>query len=60
MSTPACSRRIGRRASIINVILGTCSVADARSIDSTYLTGGGGVVQITGSTGIQWTFIEIR
>jgi Abnormal spindle-like microcephaly-assoc'd, ASPM-SPD-2-Hydin len=52
--------RIGGRASIINVILGTCSVADARSIDSTYLTGGGGVVSITSSTGIQWTFTEIR
>lgn len=52
--------RIGGRASIINVILGTCSVADARTLDSTYLTGGGGVVQITSSTGIQWTFTEIR
>lgn len=52
--------RIGGRASIINVILGTCSVADAPSIDSTYLTGGGGVVSITISTGIRWTFTEIR
>lgn len=52
--------RIGGRASIVNIILGTCSVADARSLDSTYLTGGGGTVSITSSTGIQWTFTEIR
>jgi hypothetical protein len=52
--------RIGGRASIVNVILGTCSVADARSLDSTYLTGGGGVVSITISTGVQWTITEVR
>jgi hypothetical protein len=52
--------RIGGRSSIINVILGTCSVADARTLDSTYLTGGGGVVSITSSTGVQWTFTEVR
>jgi len=52
--------RIGGRASTVNVILGTCSVADARSLDSTYLTGGSGVVSITISTGIQWTFTEVR
>ncbi len=52
--------KIGGRASIINVILGTCSVADARTLDSSYLTGGGGTVQITSSTGVQWTFTEIR
>jgi hypothetical protein len=52
--------RIDGRPSIINVILGTCSVADARTLDSIYLTGGGGVVQITSSTGVQWTFTEVR
>ncbi len=52
--------RIGGRSSIINIILGTCSVADAPSIDSTYLTGGGGVVSITISTGVRWTFTEVR
>ena len=52
--------RIGGRASTVNVILGTCSVADAPSLDSTYLTGGGGVVQITSSTGVRWTFTEVR
>lgn len=51
---------IGGRSSTINVILGTCSVADARSLDSTYLTGGGGTVQITKSTGVSWTFTEVR
>lgn len=52
--------RVGGRASIVNVILGSCSVADARTLDSTYLTGGGGVVSITSSTGVQWTFTEVR
>jgi hypothetical protein len=51
---------IGGRRSTVNVILGTCSVADARMLDSTYLTCGGGVVSITISTGVQWTFTEIR
>jgi hypothetical protein len=52
--------RIGGRASIVNVILGTCSVADAPSLDSTYLTGGGGVVEITKATGVRWTIEEVR
>jgi hypothetical protein len=42
------------------VILGTCEIADAPSLDRTYPTGGGGVVSITISTGITWTFTEIR
>ena len=52
--------RIGGRSSIINVILGTCSVADARTLDSTYLTGGGGVVSITSSSGVSWTFTQTQ
>lgn len=52
--------RIGGRASTVNVILGTCSVADAPSLDGSYLTGGGGTVSITISTGVRWTFTEIR
>jgi hypothetical protein len=47
-------------ASTVNVILGTCEVADGPSLDRTYPTGGGGVVSITISTGITWTFTEIR
>lgn len=50
---------IGSGVSVVNVILGTCSVADARTLDGTYLTTGG-VVSITSSTGIQWTFTEVR
>jgi hypothetical protein len=46
--------------STVNVILGTCETADAPSLDRTYPTGGGGVVSITISTGITWTFTEIR
>ncbi len=44
---------------IINVILGTCSVADARTHDGTYLTTGG-TTQVTISSGISWTFTEVR
>jgi hypothetical protein len=47
-------------ASTVNVVLGTCEAADAPSLDATYLTAGGGVVSITISTGIAWTFTEIR
>ena len=46
--------------STVNVILGTCEVADAPSLDRTYPTGSGGVVSVTISTGITWTFTEIR
>jgi hypothetical protein len=46
--------------STVNVILGTCEIADGPSLDKTYPTGGGGVVSITISTGITWTFTEIR
>ena len=51
---------IGGRRSTVNLILGTCSIADARTLDRTYLSGGGGVVSITISTGVQWTLTEIR
>jgi hypothetical protein len=44
---------------IVNVILGTCSVADSRTHDGTYLTSGG-VTQVTISSGVSWTFTEIR
>jgi hypothetical protein len=47
-------------ASTVNVVLGTCDAADAPSLDGTYLTTGGGVVSVTISTGIPWTFTEIR
>ncbi len=45
---------------VVNVILGTCSVADTLSHDGTYLTPGGGVVEITISSGVNWTFTEVR
>lgn len=44
---------------LVNVILGTCSVADARTHDGTYVTAGG-VTEVTISSGIAWTFTEIR
>ena len=48
--------------SLVNVIIGTCSVADTRSpFSGTYSIGsGGGQIQITSSTGIAWTFTEVR
>lgn len=50
-------RIAGRSA--VNVILGTCSVADARAHDGTYVTSGG-VVEILSSTGVQWTFTQVQ
>jgi hypothetical protein len=50
--------RIGGRTTV-NVILGTCSVADTRTHDGTYLVTGG-TVEITSSSGIKWTFTEVR
>lgn len=47
--------------SLINVIIGTCSVADTRSpFTGTYAINNGGVVTITNSTGVNWTFTELR
>lgn len=45
----------------INIIIGTCSVADTRSpFSGTYSVSNGGVVTITSSTGVAWTFTELR
>lgn len=43
----------------VNVILGTCSVADARVYDGV-LTNQGGTVEIRISAGVSWTFSEAR
>lgn len=45
---------------VVNVILGTCSVADSRNYDGTHLIAGGGVAEVTSSSGINWTFTEAR
>ncbi len=45
---------------LVNIILGTCSVADAKSIDNTYAISGGGTVTTEISTGINWTMTEVR
>jgi len=46
---------------LINVIIGTCSVADTRSpFVGTYALSGGGIVEIVSSTGVNWTFTEVR
>jgi hypothetical protein len=44
---------------VVNEILGSCSVASGRHFDGTFLTTGG-VVEVTNSTGISWTFVEVR
>lgn len=45
---------------LVNVILGTCSVADVRTYDGTHLVSGGGVIEIVISEGVSWTFTEVR
>ncbi len=45
---------------VVNVILGTCSVADSRSHDGTYAITGGGTAEITISSGVAWTVTEVR
>lgn len=49
-----------RGSLIVNIILGTCTVADARTIDNTYAITGGGTVETQISTGINWTISEVR
>jgi hypothetical protein len=44
---------------LVNVILGTCSIADSRNYTGTHLTTGGTVETVI-STGIAWTFTEVR
>lgn len=45
---------------VVNVILGTCSVADSRNYDGTHLIAGGGVAEVTSASNINWTFTEVR
>lgn len=44
---------------VVNEILGTCSVASGRTFDGTFVTGGG-VVEVLFSSGVGWTFTEVR
>ena len=50
--------KIGGRL-VVNEILGTCSIAVGPHFEGTYVTTGG-VVEITNSTGVAWTFTEVR
>ncbi len=46
---------------LINIIIGTCTVADTRTpFSGTYTVPAGSQIQITGSTGVSWTFTEVR
>lgn len=44
---------------VVNEILGTCSVGSGRHFEGTYVTSGG-VVEVLNSSGITWTFTEVR
>lgn len=47
--------------SLINEILGTCAVATSKNhFDGTFSTPGGGLMEVLNSTGIAWTFVEVR
>jgi hypothetical protein len=51
----------GNNRLLINVIIGSCSVADTRSpFSGTYAITGATQIAITSSTGIAWTFTEVR
>jgi hypothetical protein len=50
--------KIGGRL-VVNEILGTSSIAVGPHFEGTYVTTGG-VVEITNSTGVSWTFTEVR
>lgn len=52
--------RIVGKASMVNTILGTCSVASGPRYEGTHLTTGGGTLEITGSEGVAWMFEEAR
>jgi len=44
---------------VVNEILGTCSIASGTRFDGTYVTSGG-VAEVLNSTGVSWTFTEVR
>jgi len=61
--TGSCQNFIMRAngSSFINIIIGTCSVADTRSpFSGTYTVPAGATVSTVSSTGINWTVTEIR
>lgn len=45
---------------VVNEILGSCSVGIGRHYDGTHLITGGGVAEVTNSSGINWVFEEVR
>lgn len=45
-------------SNVVNVVLG--SSQSSTMFDGTYLIGGGGSVEISGSSGVSWTFSEIK
>lgn len=61
--TGSCQNFIVRAngSSFINIIIGTCSVADTRSpFSGTYIVPAGSTISIVSSTGINWTMTEVR
>lgn len=45
---------------IVNEILGRCSVGIGSHYDGTHLITGGGVTEVTNSSGVSWLFEEVR
>ena len=46
---------------LVNVIVGQCDIADSGThFEGVYQVNGGGVVEITKSTGVHWRFTEVR
>jgi hypothetical protein len=45
---------------LVNEIIGNCSIGIGPTYEGTLLTGGGGQVAITNSSGVEWSFTEVR
>jgi hypothetical protein len=62
-NTPSSCQNFAMKAGsslIINVILGTCSVADEKTHDGTYIVTAGATIQTQISSGVNWTVTEQR
>jgi hypothetical protein len=45
--------------SVVNAIVGTCSVGSGPHFEGTFATSAG-LVEVLNSTGVAWTFTEVR
>ncbi len=57
----ACSVSVGGNCRLlVNVIIGTSSLASSTTYDGVVQTGGGGTVSILNSADVSWSFTEVR